>query len=103
MNRDGWTERLEFNVFKFEEPATIKIYVVESSSPPYRIMANREPWALQGWKKRLEFYAYARPRPGTQPVWVGYQDDPQRCIFVKGEQGDTMPGWERRLEFWVPK
>lgn len=102
MNRDGWTDRLNFNVFKFEEPSTIKIFVVESTSGSHRVMVNREPWALEGWKKRCEFNAYGRARPGTQAMWIGYKDDPDRCVFVKGGRGEAMEGWERRLEFWVP-
>lgn len=103
MDRDGFTERLVFNVFKFQEPGLIKIYVVESSSMPRRVMVRREPGVTEGWKTRHEFYAYGSPRPGTNMIWVAYRGDPDRCIFLKGDREDTLEGWERRLEFWVPK
>lgn len=102
MNRNEWLERLDFQVFRFEEPGTIKLYVVESTNSTYRVLVNREPWALEGWKRRLEFHAYGQPRPGTQAVWVGYCGNPDRCIFVKGGRGEQISGWDRRLEFWVP-
>lgn len=102
MNRDGWTERVDFKVFKFQEPNTIKIYVVQSTSGTHRVMVNRVPWPLEGWTKYLEFHAYGRQRAGTQLIWIAYRGDPDRCIFVKGDHGDTMERWDRRLEFWVP-
>lgn len=103
MDRDGFTERLQFNVFQFEEPGLIKIYVVESKAAPRRVLASRDPSVLEGWKKRLEFYAYGTRRPGTHLIWVAYRADPDRCIFLKGGPEDTLEGWERRLDFWVPK
>lgn len=103
MDRDGFTERLMFNVFKFMEPGLIKIYVLESSSAPRRVMVRQESGALTGWKARLEFFAYSSPRPGTDLIWVAYRGDPDRCIFLKGGREDILEGWERKLEFWVPK
>lgn len=103
MNRDGFTERLVLNVFQFQEHGLVKIHVVESSSPPRRVMISREPGVSSGWKTRLEFFAYSCPRPGTNMVWVAYRSDPDRCIFLKGDREDKLEGWERKLEFWVPK
>lgn len=103
MTRDGFTERLEFDVFQFEEPGLIKIYVIEGTSSPRRVMAGRDPGIPDGWKKRLEFYAYGSPRPGTYRVWIAYRADPDRCLFMKGDGAEAWEGWECRLEFWVPK
>lgn len=102
MDRDGWTERLAFKAFQFEEPGTIKIEVIESSQSYHRVIVVRKPWSSDGWKKRLEFYAYDQARPGTQMIWIAYRADPERCIFLKGDQGDRLEGWERKFEFWVP-
>lgn len=103
MNRDGWTERLIFNVFKYQEPGTSKVSVTKSTNGSRRIMVSREPWAVSEWEPLLEFYAYDEQRPGTYPIWVAYHSDPDRCIFMKGGRADILPGWERRFEFWVPK
>lgn len=102
MNKAGWTERLDFKVFKYKEPGTIQISVVECSSP-HRMMANLNNPSTEGWKKRLEFYAYSQERPGTQMIWAAYRGDPDRCLFLKGGPADTLDGWERRFDFWVPK
>lgn len=103
MNKYGWTERLDFEVFKYQEPGTIKINVLECLLGVHRAMATLDSISLEGWKKRLEFYAYDRERPGTQMIWVAYRGDPDRCIFLKGGQADKLEGWERKFEFWVPK
>lgn len=103
MTRDEWIERLEFSVFKFHEPGLIKICVVESIKPPRRLMVSQESGIPDGWKHRMDFYAYARPRPGTYLIWVAYRGDPDRCLFMKGQSTDVLEGWERKLEFWVPK
>lgn len=102
MDQDGWTERLAFQVFKFEEPGTIRIEVKESVSSN-RIMVNLGQWSREGWKTRLRFYAYGEARPGTKMIWVAHREDPDRCIFLLGKRSDKLEGWERRLEFWVPK
>lgn len=103
MNQYSWIERLVFNVFKFEEPGTIKILVSDSISHPHRVMVTTQPWSVEGWKTRLEFYAYDRARPGTNMIWIGYHAGPDRCIFVKGDEADTIPGWSCQFKFWVPK
>lgn len=104
MNKSGWTERLDFKVFKYKEPRTILISVLESTSSPQRMMANLNDHSIEGWKKRLEFYAYGKARPGTQMIWVAHRGDPERCIFLKGGLPDTsLDGWRRKFEFWVPK
>lgn len=102
MDRDGWTERLDFKVFKFDEPGTIKIFVSECLWP-HRVMVDRKQCCLEGWKERLVFNAYGRPRPRTDLIWIGYRGDPDRCIFVKGNGAEPVEDWERRLEFWVPR
>lgn len=98
MDRDGWTERTSFQVFKFEEPGTVRVDVVEQLHT-HRAMVNRKK---QGWTHRLAFYAYPVPREGTEYVWVAFQAEPDRCLFVKGTKGERLEGWEKRLEFWVP-
>ncbi|KAL0638665.1 hypothetical protein Q9L58_002243 [Maublancomyces gigas] len=103
MDKDGWTERLVFNVFKYQEPGTFKVAVTINTTGSRRVMVNREPWNTPGWDDFLEFYAYERQRPGTHMVWIAYRSDPERCIFLKGSPTDVLPGWERRLEFWAPK
>lgn len=103
MNRDGWTERLVFNVFQYEEPGMFKVTVKKATTGSTRQMVNREPWHTDGWDAYLEFFAYERQRPGTHMIWIAYHSDPERCIFLKGNHTDVLPGWERRLEFWVPK
>lgn len=90
---------MNFQVFRYEEPETIRIDVTEQFDS-HRIMVNRNH---QAWKPRLTFYAYGQPRPGTQYIWVAFRADPDRCIFLKGKPEDRLEGWERRLEFWVPK
>lgn len=98
MDKDGWIERTEFNVFRYEEPGTIRIDVTEQHDS-HRMMVNTNK---PEWKHRLTFYAYGKPRPGTRYVWVAFRADPDRCIFLKGTQADCLAGWERVLEFWVP-
>lgn len=98
MDRDGWAERTSFEVYKFEEPGTIRVDVVEQHDT-HRVMVNRNQ---HGWNPRLVFYAYPQPRPGTEYVWVAFRADPDRCLFLKGAKGDCLEGWERVLEFWVP-
>lgn len=102
-NQDEWTTRLEFGVFKFDEPGLIKIYVVESTKSPSRVMVTQESSVSEGWKRRMEFYAFSRPRPGTFLIWVAYRGDPDRCVLMRGLRTDVLEGWERKLEFWVPK
>lgn len=102
MDTSGWTERLDFQVFKYEEPGTIRIDVAEEHSSQ-RVMVNADRWSEEGWKNRLTFYAFGQARPGTKMIWVAYRADPDRCIFLKGGRDDKLEGWERRLEFWVPK
>lgn len=99
MDIDGWTERMQFNVFKFQEPGTIRMEVTEQFNT-HRMMVNG---TQGGWSHRLAFFAYNRPRPGTEYVWVAFREDPDRCLFLKGKPSDTLEGWERTLEFWVPK
>lgn len=90
---------MQFNVFKYHEAGTIRIQVTEH--PDYhRIMVDG---AGPGWKHMLTFHAYEQPRPGTEYVWVAFKAGPDRCVFLKGKPGDTLEGWERKLEFWVPK
>lgn len=112
MNRDGWTERLVFNVFKFEELGTFKVNVqITTATGANQILVNREPhpmnrWVNLGWKNLLHFYAYSEQRPGTHAISVAYHSEPERSIFLKGDpidRVDTLPGWERTLQFWVPK
>lgn len=99
MDTAGWTERLDFKVFKYEEPGTIRVDVAEQHNS-HRMMVNT---SVPGWQHRLTFHAYGQQRQGTQYIWVGYQAEPDKCIFVKGERGDSLDGWKRILEFWVPK
>lgn len=98
MDRDGWTERTAFEVFKFEEPGTVRVDVTERLDPHCMVVNRPQP----GWNRRMTFYAYAQHRPGT--VWVGVllQTDPHRCVFVRGNGGEGLQGWERIMEFWVP-
>lgn len=105
MNRDGWTERLVFKVFKFEEPGTFKVILkmATTATGATHVLANREPCSKDGWKYLLQFYAYSEQRPGTDAIWVAYHSTPERCIFLKGDRTDIFPGWERTFEFWVPK
>lgn len=103
VDKGGWVERLDFQVFKYEEPGTIRIDVTEKHESSHRVMVNADRWSGEGWKHRLTFYAYGQARPGTRMVWVAYRADPDRCIFLKGGRDDRLEGWERRLEFWVPK
>lgn len=93
---------LDFKVFKLQEAGTISIHVVEQHEP-HRVMVNFGLPLPEGWKYRLTFYAYPEKRPGTQLIWVAFRADPDRCIFMTGGIADTMGGWKRRLQFWVPK
>lgn len=99
MDGGGWTERMQFNVFKFQEAETVRFEVTEQFDS-HRMMVNG---SQTGWQHRLAFFAYDRPRPGTEYIWVAFRTDPDRCLFLKGKPSDTLEGWERKLEFWVPK
>lgn len=103
MTRDEWIERLEFKAFKFHEPGLIRVIILETTKPPGRVMVTTEATIPEGWKHRMEFFAYDRPRPGTYLIWVAYRGDPDRCLLMKGQREDVLEGWERKLEFWVPK
>lgn len=96
-----WVQRLNFEVFKFEEPGTIRIDVTDQHDP-HRVMVNPAGWSATGWEPLLTFYVYAQQRPGTQMIWVAFGTNPERCIFMKGGVSDKLEGWERRMEFWVP-
>lgn len=90
-------------MFRYEEGGTVRFDVTEQYDKQ-RVMVNSGGnWVSEGWSHKLTFYAYDEPRPRTQYIWVAFRSDPARCIFLKGKQSDTLQGWERRLEFWVPK
>lgn len=105
MDINGWTLRLELKVFKYQEPGTSKVYVMESTTDTsrHRILVCLRELTFERWKTRMAFYAYLQPRPGTDMIWVGQRTDPDRYILVKGGSAELMPGWTRGFEFWVPK
>lgn len=93
---------MDFKVFKFQEPGLIKIFVMGKNSPQRMLAVRGQNGLDRWWKVYFHFWAYSEPRPGTQRIWVGYQDGPERGIFVKGNNRDGMEEWEERCEFWVP-
>lgn len=102
IDKAGWTEQLDFKAFKDEEEGTIEIHVTEQFST-HRMMVHQGGWISQGWNHRLTFYAYEKQRPGTQMIFVAFRGDPERCILLNGGKSNILEGWERGLEFWVPK
>lgn len=105
MSLYGWMLRLQLKVFRFQEPGTIKVFVAESTDDEkrHRIIVSLQEWHGPMWQPRMEFYAYGQPRPGTDLIWVGKQDNPERCIFVKEDKNDVMTDWKHMFDFWVPK
>lgn len=97
MNRDGWTERTSFQVFKYQEPGTMRVDVIEQHDS-HRVLVNR---SQERWTHRLTFYVFPKHRIGTEYVWVAYRADPERCLFLKGGE-EGLEGWEKVLEFWAP-
>lgn len=101
-----WTDRLDFQVFRFAEVDTIKITVGENSGgKPRRIYVVENKGALPvGWQERLHFYAFKTERPNTEMISVGRARDldSERCIFVRGNHADKLPGWNEKFVFWVP-
>lgn len=104
QGRRGWTNRLDFKVFKFSEIGTIKITIGENSGgKPHRAYAFKNIGALPwGWKERLHFYAFETKRPNTEMISIGRARDPERCIFVRGDHASKLSGWEEHFVFWVP-
>lgn len=99
----GWTKRFVFKAFKFSEVGTIKITIAESSEGPHRSNAFLPTSNVSvGWtKERIHFYAFESWRPNTEMISVGYADDPERCIYVRGDHANKLSGWSEKFVFWV--
>lgn len=98
---DDWKLRMDFKVFRFQEPGLVKIFVM-LKSPPWRMLAVRDKSKVSHlWKLHLDFWAYGEPQPGTQRIWSGFQAKTNMVIFVKGGR-EGMEDWAEQCEFWVP-
>lgn len=107
LDTDGWINRLEFNVFRFEEIDTIRISILYLGKDDqiHRAWASLDKHSPHyNQFEQLHFYAYKSERRGTEMISVGSRN----CqgfttdLFVRGDHVDKLSGWEEKFVFWVP-
>lgn len=96
MDKDEWTERMEFKVFKYEEVGTIRVEVRDNRDS-HRSMVNTSRQGGIPVLPSMRMASRARER-----AIYGFLFGRTR-IFLNGTQGDCLDGWERILKSCVPQ
>ncbi|KAI5853276.1 hypothetical protein DFP73DRAFT_535853 [Morchella snyderi] len=104
LKREGWIVRFELKCFKLMEIGTVKITTMGSKTGPVRMNAFLDTSSCDRncWGDLVIFYAFGSWRPNTEMISVGYAENPERCIFIRGDHANKLAGWSEKFVFWVP-
>lgn len=102
MNDSKWKEHLQLNVFKSQQPGTVKVCVLRQKGR-YRMQCTMGRENLgEPWKKEIEFWVYPDPSPKTTMVQIIYLNELRGCIVELEEAETKVENWQSRFSIWLP-